>query len=158
MNGILDVLKSVGVNDNIERAVGVGERVNVDLGISSEDVVSKQSQLGSQRSCFVNLQKGKFFRHPGARGLAQERLRAEERPERVRHRNRSKVRAAIVAPLVLLKIDIRRLRGRNLPFVNQLVPQGWATRKTYSSTNSTLQFERRHESFLPEELADCHSC
>ena len=148
MNRIFNVLQSVGMDDDVESAVGIRERVKVNFGICAENVAPEGFQHGSQRSGFVDFEKSEVFRRRGSGGVAQARLRAEECPQRIRQRDGPEVRAAIVARLALLTVDIVGFGRGNLPFVDQLVPQYAAKSKTGSPADSALNFGRSHELFL----------
>jgi hypothetical protein len=120
MDRVDDMFQRVGMNDEVEGSVGVGQTMHVDLGVGGEDVTGEPAQEGAQVASFVDFQDRRWRSTLGY--LLQRGSVAEERPYRVGKRDRAKIRAASVACRSLLPIDVGDLIGRNLSLGNEAWP------------------------------------
>ncbi len=120
---VADVLQRVRVDDQIERAVGVRQGVQVHLRVRAERVPPERPEDRREGPGLVDFQHGQVAADPGDRRGAQGRGRAQRRPQRVGQGRRAQVGPAPVAGLALLAVDVRALVRGQLPVADQFIPQ-----------------------------------
>lgn len=103
------MLKRIGMNDEIEGGIEMGQRLHIDAGIVCPRVMRPAAQACGQHPCLID------FKNAGVPG--------HERKDGSGERLGTQVRATSGAACALLAVNVNDLVRHQLPFGNQRRPQ-----------------------------------